>query len=346
MTICKKCLMDDSIKGVSIGEDGVCNLCKTWERIEERRMKETEKLPAIYEKLKKGFIIGLSGGVDSSSCLDLLVVGKGIRPKLAFSMDNGWNNPLADENVKRLIDHFKIPFYKYNINLDRFKELQQAFLESGVPNIEIPTDHILMAVSYEMAVKNKVKYIVGGGNHASEGIMPESWSYRSGDLKQMRAIYKKFTGKRLRGLPTCGLLKFNYYKWIRGIKVVNLLDYYIEYNKENSKNILEMAYGWQDYGGKHEESIYTQWFQNCYLPVKFKIDKRVAHYSSLINSGQISREAAIKKLEEPLTFKPIISVEDFMKYPIHSHSDYPNNQKLYDFLCKVVRFIRNICHSK
>lgn len=321
MTICKKCVLEsDSVPEITFDEEGVCNFCRTWERLEKKRQEEKKNLPKVLAELKKGLVIGLSGGGDSSTCLELLRK-EGLKPKLAFTFDNGWNKPIADEKVAEITEG--LPLKKIKID---YKELQMAFVKAGVPNIEIPTDHILMALSYKIAAEQKVKYIISGGNHATEGIMPESWSYWSGDLKLIKAIY----GRSLKGLPTCGLLKWNYYKWIKKIKVINLLDYY------------EYKYKFQEYGEKHCENYFTEWFQHCYLPVKFGIDKRKAHYSSLINSGQMTREEAIRKMTEPLRFQPLILPEQFLKYPKKSHYDYKTNQKLYDFLCQVVKNIRKI----
>jgi hypothetical protein len=58
--------------------------------------------------------------------------------------------------------------------------------------------------------------------------------------------------------------------------------------------------GWVYYGGKHYESIYTRFFQAYVLPRKFNIDKRKAHISSLICSGQTTREEALNLMKEPV----------------------------------------------
>ena len=123
------------------------------------------------------------------------------------------------------MEGLKVPFYRYTIDLVKFKELQSAFIKSGVPNIEIPTDAILMATTYEMASKYGVRWIVSGGNVATEQYIPSSWGHNARDLKHIKAIYKRYMGKKLKGLPLCGLLRWNYYRWGRGIKIFYLLDY-------------------------------------------------------------------------------------------------------------------------
>lgn len=279
-------------------------------------------------------LLGLSGGVDSSYCLHLLVK-MGIRP-LCYSIDNGWNEPKADENMMRLVEGLKVPFYRYTIDLKKFVELQGAFMQAGVKNIEIPTDHILMASAYELASKYGIKTIISGGNWATESIMPESWGYQARDLRHIEAIYKKHTGKNLTGLPTCSLFAFNWYKWIRRIRTVNLLDFF-SYNRKEAIETLEKEYGYQSYGEKHHENVFTRWFQNFYLYEKWGIDKRKAHLSSEIISGQISREDALRILDERPIYPELGLEERVMKYPRHEYTDYPTDEKLWKFLSKLVK---------
>ena len=349
MQQCKKCLLNETVQEIVFDNEGICNFCLTWKKLERQRQLEKANLPQIIEKIKKtgkgkdyDCLLGMSGGVDSSY-LAHLIGQLGLRP-LILKFNNHWNHQFADDNTKRITHTLHFPHFHYILNDQQnkiYKELQQAFLLAGVINIEIPTDHLLLAITYGTAAKFGIKYILSGGNHATEGIMPESWSYWSGDLKHIKAIYKQFTKKELKGLPVCGLLKWNWYKWIKRIKIINLLDYY-EYNREEAISLLKEKYEYIEYGEKHCENIYTQWFQNCYLPIKFGIDKRKAHYSSLINSGQMTKEEAMKKMTESVKFRIVIPPAEFVKYPIRSHYSYPNNEKLYKFLCKMVFYIRKV----
>lgn len=284
-------------------------------------------------------LIGLSGGVDSSYALHQ-AVELGLRP-LCFTVDNGWNTTQADENIMKLVETLNVPFYRYVIDLPKFKELQATFMQAGVKNLEIPTDHILMAASFEMAAKHGIKYIISGGNVATESIMPPSWGYNARDLRHIKAIYSRFSGKRLTGLPVCGLLKFNYYKWVKGIRTLYLLDYF-DYNRNEAGNLLKEKYGWGETGQKHEESVFTSWFQNFYLFEKFGIDKRKAHYSSMIVSGQMTRDEALARLEESPEY-PKLGIENrVVRYPRHEHSDYPTDERLWNVLSWVVKQLRKI----
>lgn len=342
--ICARCVMDNTAEEFFLDKDGICNFCKQAEKALKEIEEEKKNLPTWIDQIKKDgegkkydILMGLSGGVDSSYTLHRAVM-MGLRP-LCFSIDNGYNNPKADENIMKLVETLKVPFFRYTINLDRFKELQAAFIKAGQKNIEIPTDHILMASSYEMASKYKIKWILSGGNVASESIMPESWGYQARDLRHIKDIYKKVYGKKLKGLPMCGLLRYNYYKWIKKINTFYLLDY-LDYSRAKAEKELEEAYGFASTGGKHEESDFTKWFQNFYLYERFGIDKRKAHYSSLIVSGQMERKDAIELLITPPCY-PRFGIEGaVMKYPKLPYNNFKTDEKLYNFISKVVRTLR------
>lgn len=342
---CSKCIMDVTAPEIVFDENGVCNFCHEAQRELAQIACDKSLLPALIGHIKDtqkdnkyDILIGLSGGVDSSYALHK-AVELGLRP-LCFTMDNGWNTKQADENIMRLVETLDVPLYRYVIDIPKFKKLQAAFLQAGLKNLEAPTDHMIMAATYEVATENDIKFIVSGGNVATESIMPASWGYNARDLVQIKAVYKKFVGEELTGLPMCSLLKFNYYKWIVGLKTLYLLDY-LDYNREEAIKTLQLKYGWKEYGHKHEESIYTQWFQNFYLFEKYGIDKRKAHFSSMINSGQLSRDLALESIQSNPEY-PQLGIETrALQYPKHEYTDYPNDEKLYNAISKVVRFFKH-----
>ena len=341
--ICVKCVLDNSIP-ITFDEKGVCNFCHEWKKTEKQRKAESfhPGKANIFYRLRKGgqgkkydCLLGLSGGVDSSMCLHYLVENE-IRP-LCFTIDNGWNTKESDENIMRMVEKLKVPFHRFTINLKEFGDLQNAFIQSGVKNLEISTDHILMASIYQMAYDNGIKYIISGGNHATEGIMPEFYGYQARDLRHIKAIFKKFMGRKLKEIPMISLPKYLYYRFVKGIQIINLLDFY-EYRRKESVKLLEREYGYRNYGNKHCESHFTKWFQNWYLPRKFGLDKRRPHYSSMILSGQMTREEALRKLNEPLEYPQLHdekAEEKILSYPKHEYSDYPNNLWLWNLLSRI-----------
>jgi len=324
---------------ITFDEQGVCNYCHYADSQANARRLFIDQRPWVINELRKAgrgknydCLIGLSGGVDSSIALHYLVEN-GLRP-LTFTVDNGWNTPASDENIMRLVEGLKVPFYRYTLNLEAFRSLQRAFIQSGVANIEIPTDHVLMATTYEMARKYKIKHIVSGGNWQTEGTMPPSYGYQARDLTHITAIARKFNyGKVLLQLPTISLPQYLRYRFLERIKVVNLLDYY-NYNREQAQQILEEKYKWKRYGEKHGESVFTKWFQDFYLPQAHNLDKRRPHFSSLIHSGQLTREQASNLLEYKLIWPPS-PFPDIKYFVSHPYTEYPTNERWWNLLSSI-----------
>lgn len=303
--VCKRCVMDSTVSDIIFDLNGYCNYCTAAEtRLNtETYSRDSRNLIKLVEKIKKSgknneydCVIGISGGVDSSY-VAYLVKDLGLRP-LAVHLDNGWNTDLSISNINSLLDKLDIDLSTYVINWEEFKDLQVAFLKSSIANAEIPTDHAIGALLFNSAIKYNIKYILHGGNIATESIMPSKWMESAFDLKLLKNIHKQFGKRKLLTFPTMGLLRMAFYTLIRRIKYIGILNY-IEYEKEEAINLLENQFQWKKYEAKHFESVFTRWFQGYFLPVKFNMDKRKAHFSSLIMANQLSRLEALDMLKEP-----------------------------------------------
>ena len=347
--LCTRCIMDTSDTEIVFGQDGVCNHCN---RLDERVRNELHtdeegqrRLQSIVEQIKRegrnreyDCIIGLSGGVDSSTVAHI-VKRLGLRP-LAVHLDNGWDSELAVSNVEKIVRKLDLDLYSLVLDWELFKDLHRSFLQASVANSEIPTDHAIFATLYRLAAKHGVRYIISGGNLATEGIMASSWGYYNMDWKHIKGIHKRFGSQKLKGFPHLTLLHWVYYTFVKGVKLIPILNYY-EYNKESAKRMLIDEFEWKDYGGKHYESVYTRFFQGYIQPTKFNIDKRRAHLSSLVCSGQMNREDALDEMEQD-AFPPNMLAEDkpfvikklgfteeefeqIMAQPPRSFKEYPNN---------------------
>ncbi len=348
--ICSYCVMDTSDPDITFDENGVCNHCKQYKQLAAEKLFETEEerltaLNNIVSQIKKAGInkeydclIGLSGGVDSTyvalKCKEL-----GLRP-LAVHLDNGWNSEIAVQNIEHIVKILNIDLITHVIDWEEFKDMQVAYFKSSVIDIEVLTDHAIMALLFKTASQFNIKYIINGSNIATEGILPSSWISDKNDLKNIKAIHKQFGSVKIKTFPTLGIIKLNYYKIIKRIKIVLLLNY-LSYNKENAKKEIKDKLKWQDYGGKHHESFFTRIYQSYILPEKFGVDKRRAHLSTLICSNQITRDDALKFLWDPLyknerqrdediaflCKKWNISKDEFnriMQYPPIHYTDYPS----------------------
>jgi hypothetical protein len=330
---CGRCVLDKiEVPDLRLDGSGVCQYCREWERVEFGRRAEAQNLPWLYDRLRsegKGrkydCLIGLSGGADSAFSL-MRLVDNGIRP-LCFTMDNGWNDPRADQNVMRLVRATDVPLLRPPLDLEAFRRVQSAFLKSGVPNVEIPTDHCLMALSYRLADKYGIRTIIGGGNHATEGIMPPSYGHNARDYGHVRNVCRAFDClDSLSRLPTITLPQYLNYRFLKGIGTVNLPDYYA-YVRDEAVRELADRFGFEDYGMKHGESVFTAWVQNRYLPWRWNRDKRKPHYSSLVNSGQMTRKEAMNALLAPLEYVELPELErKVAKCPQRPHGHYGGSE--------------------
>lgn len=242
-------------------------------------------------------LIGLSGGVDSTY-VALLVKQLGLRP-LAVHLDNGWNSELAVSNVENIITRLGFDLYTLVINWEEFRDIQLSYLKASVVDIEVVSDHAIFATMYKLAKEHKTGYIISGTNIVTEHIMPPSWLYKKMDFTNLKDIHRQYGKVKLKTYPYFDFKKFVYYSSVLRLSPISILNY-VPYNKKVVKEVITRELGWRDYGGKHYESIFTKFYQAYILPEKFKIDKRKAHLSTLICSGQISREQALVELEHPL----------------------------------------------
>lgn len=300
--------MDTSEPEIKFDANGFCNHCTAaLERLRKELLPPKERkraLNILVEKIKAegvgkeyDCIIGVSGGLDSTKTA-YTVKMLGLRP-LAVHFDNGWSSELAVDNIKKVVDELEIDLYTQVVDWDEFRELQLSFLKASVANCEIPTDHGISALLFIVACKEKVRFILSGSNLATEAIMPITWGYYKQDLKHMKAVHRRFSNRPLQTMPTISIFDYIYYVFVKRIRQVPFLNY-IEYNKDSAKKMLTREIGWRDYGCKHYESIWTRFFQGYYLPTKFGFDKRRAHLSTLICSGQSTRDEALAEIQKPI----------------------------------------------
>lgn len=216
---------------------------------------------------------------------------------LAIHFDNGWNSALASRNIRSITQKLDIDLITHVVEWDEFREIQKSFLKASLKNAEIPTDHAILALLYSKAAEHRISYIIHGGNWATESIMPNDWMEDARDYRLLKYVVSKFSSQRINTLPVLPLRKLARFIFVNKIKFFGLLNY-IDYDKKRAIEILEKEFGYENPRGKHFESNFTKIFQTYILPKKFGIDKRLAHLSSEIVSGLITREDALKILED------------------------------------------------
>lgn len=353
--VCARCVMDTTDPEIVFDDAGVCNHCHEFDRLAATEWfpggagkPRLDKLLSEIKTWGQGrdydCTIGLSGGTDSSYLAWLAVKEWGLRPLLVH-VDTGWNSVHATRNIEGLVKKLGLDLFTFVIDWEEMRDLQVAFLKSGVANQDTPQDHAIFAKLFGFTTSHKVRYVLSGHNIATESVLPRSWEYTASDDRHIRGIHKQFGTRPLKTLPIMSVFRlwaYNRmapYRFLPGLKIVKPLDY-VDYNKDAAKQLLAREVGWQEYGAKHFESRFTKFFQAYCLPERFGYDKRRAHLSSLVLAGQMSRDAALAELEKPM-YPPDELEEDLefvrkklelsenefasiLQAPTRHHTDYPS----------------------
>ncbi len=358
---CTVCVIDNSAFDVSFDDNGQCDACKQafrrlpfeWKQGAEGQqllVNMVDTLKAHGRGRPYDALIGLSGGIDSAYLAHFAVRELGLRV-LAIHVDGGWNSSPAVQNIERIVRALDLDLRTHVVEWSEMADLQLAFLRSGVFNQDIPQDHAFFSTLYRLASDEQLGYFLSGVNFSSECVSPKVDSPGYMDDRHIRAIHNRFCRRRLSSYK---VMSFWRYLWstkiVRRPKVLKPLDF-IGFNKASARKVLQSNYGWTDYGEKHSESRFTKFYQDVYLPTKFGYDKRSLHFSSLIVSGQISREEAIAELEKPIitperrrqdirfVAKKLEISEDelnsILSAPPVSHLKYPNHKSLVDVMFAV-----------
>jgi N-acetyl sugar amidotransferase len=360
--ICTKLVIDTSDPDVTFDSDGVSNHYHAFknlvEPIWETNINGRLRLEQAVEEIKKGgrgrefdCLIGLSGGIDSSYMLHQMVTEFNLRP-LVFHVDAGWNSEIAVHNIQCIIEKLKLDLYTEVINWNEVRDFQLSMFKSGLPNIDLPQDIAFIGVLYKYAAKHGIKTILNGGNIASESVSYPLKYYYFADLKMTKAILKKYGTVKMQTYPfTSSFYRKIYMPYVRGVKMVKPLNY-IPYVKDAAMQELTKTYGWKSYPQKHFESRFTRFLESYWLPKRFGYDVRRVQFSSLILSGQMTRDEALSQLEklpyDPDTIyqefnyianKMEISEIELNKYLNMSRKfywDYPNNSRYFDIGEKIL----------
>jgi N-acetyl sugar amidotransferase len=362
--VCTHCVMDTTDTKIVFDDKGVCDHCTSfyshtlpnWHTdasgLRELQV-QVEKIKAAGKGRDFDCIIGMSGGIDSSYLTYIAKEQLGLRP-LVFHVDAGWNSQVAVNNIEKLVDGLGLDLYTEVIDWEEMKDLQLAFFKSGVPHIDSPQDNAFFATMYKFAVQYDVKTILTGANLSTECVRnPVEWMYYQSDSTQLRDIHRRFGQRPLVNYPFTSILWHKVYlPYVKKIKVLRPLNH-VPYIKKDAVKLLTERFGWQPYPQKHFESRFTRFYEGYWLPKKFGYDTRKVQFSSLILTGQMTRDEALAKLQE-LPYDEATIQQDFeyvatklgitvaelqgyLNAPNKSYRDYRSQAWIYDLGAKVMK---------
>lgn len=309
--ICTRCIMDTSDPRISFDEAEHCEYCQNFDaNIVTNWNKEQGDLPqlqAIADRIRKknrdrdfDCIIGLSGGLDSSYTAYVAKEIMGLRP-LLFHVDAGWNTDQAVSNIEKLVNGLGLDLYTEVVNWEEQKDLHVAFFKSQIAAQDYPQDTVYFSALYRFARKHRIKYVITGANYSTECCRePEEWGAGIGiDLTLLRDIHRKFGSRPIDNLPLVDILTYKvWYQRVLGMEVVKPLNL-VRYFKEEAETELEKRFGWKRFKHKHHESRFTRFYEDYWMLRKFGYEKRRAHFSSLIMTGQMTRTQALDRISRP-----------------------------------------------
>ncbi|MCG6574676.1 N-acetyl sugar amidotransferase [Pseudomonas sp. AF32] len=351
-TICSRCIMDTSDPNIKFDEQGVCEYCNNFEKVIKPSWhtdaRGQAELEALANKIKadgvgRDFdcIIGLSGGLDSSYLCYVAKEIMGLRP-LLFHVDAGWNTDQAVGNIEKLVDGLGLELYTDVVNWEEMKSLQVAFLKAQIPDQDIPQDAAFFSGLYRFAKANKIKYVLTGANYSTECCRePEEWGgYPGIDKILINDIHGKFGTRKLKTFPLVDILSYKlYYRYVLGMQVVRPLNL-LPYIKSDAEDTLERLFGWKRFQHKHHESRFTRFYEDYWMPRKFGYEKRRAHFSSLIMTGQMTRESALERIAKPELDENFLTSE--FEYVAHKLDlTVPELQRIFEGENKTYRDYKN-----
>jgi N-acetyl sugar amidotransferase len=350
--VCSKCIMDTSDPSIAFDDRGYCNYCCNFESVIQKKWHTDERgsraLYDLADKIRrdgkgKDFdcIIGLSGGLDSSYTAYIAKEVMGLRP-LLFHVDAGWNTDQAVGNIEKLVNGLGLDLYTEVVNWEEMKDIQVAFLRSGIPDQDLPQDASFFSSLYKFARQYKVKHVITGSNFSTECCRePEEWGgYLGVDSMLFNDIHNRFGLRPLKSFPIKDILIYKlYYQKILRMQVHHPLNL-VPFIKKDAEDQLERLFGWQRFKHKHHESRFTRFYEDYWLPRKFGFHKRRAHFSSLIMTGQMTRDDAIDRISRPEMSEHFLRQE--FEYVAHKLDlTVPELQKIFDDPNKTYRDYRN-----
>ncbi len=364
--ICSNCIMDSSDRKISFDEKGICDYCNNFKNTIEVDWgkcivggSKLEQMASIIrlDGFGKDFdcIIGLSGGLDSSYVAYVAKEKMGLRP-LLFHVDAGWNTNQAVGNIEKLVDGLGLDLYTDVVNWEAVKRMQVAFLRAGIPDQDLVQDAAFFSGLYKFARKYKIKHVITGSNFSTECCRePEEWGgYLGIDKILFGDIWAKCgDGMPADDFPLVDILVYKlWYQKVLGMKVYHPLNL-VPYIKKDAEDELERRFGWQRFQHKHHESRFTRFYEDYWLPRRFGYEKRRAHFSSLIMTGQMTREDALDRISRPemdehflkqefeyVAYKLGLTVDDLQALfdmPKKTYRDYKNKRSLIGLGANVMR---------
>ena len=315
--------MDTSISNVRLDAQGVCNHCHLHDKLDRLyplNEQGQQQLLKIVEKIKRSgrgkkydCIVGVSGGRDTTYCL-YMTKKLGLRP-LAVHFDNGWDSQIAKTNLARVLDALDVDLHTVVADWEESRDLTNCTIRASLPYIDMTDDVGIVSALYRTAAKEGIRWIIHSHSFRTEGINPLYWNYMDGRL--VRNLIKRFGTMELKHFQNVELRHFFYWVFVKGIRTFTMTNLYDDVGTDID-DLLKSEFGWEDTGGWHfDNEIFG--LQCYYSRHKFGIDWRVCEYAAWVRTGAMSRDEALRKMQEI----PKIESKEYVEYGLKKQGISP-----------------------
>jgi N-acetyl sugar amidotransferase len=332
MNYCKKCVLPDTRPGIVIDSNGVCNACKNSIRKEteinwSKRELQLQQVFKDAKKRSRGYdcLVPVSGGKDSTwqvvKCLEY-----GMNP-LAVTWRTPGRTKIGQQNLDNLIN-LGVDHIDYQVNPKTEKKFMLLALEKFGATA-IPMHMALFNIPLKIALRFDIPLVVWGENSAfeygSEDEKLTGFSLNSSWLKKFGVtngttaddwVSDELTRKELTPYfgPSDRELE------IAGIKAI-FLGYYLKWDVENSLEVA-MANGFKARTAGPKMGLYNYTdIDDDFMSIhhylkwhKFGISRLWDNLSLEIRNNRISREDAIKKINEFGDQTPVEDIKLFCEF--------------------------------
>lgn len=295
VTRCTRCILPSSYPNIDYDDKGVCRVCREFDEKYlninwSARQKELEKILDRYRGKGKKYdiLVPFSGGKDSTYTLWLMKNRYKMRC-LAFNFDNGFLDENALAFVKKSARNLGVDLITYTPDRDLLNRVYKRALEATGEFCAACV--VLMPTAIFRAADNQgIRLIAAGFSDILESPPPET-SYM--DRVCFKDIMKtEFSMKELEW-------DFLFPSWKRmfGVKQINLPNYipwnlpeiYETLNRELGfgKSVSDVRY--DCLGTPHSSYLFRQ---------RTGFGKYEYLYANMVRAGVITREEALKVIEE------------------------------------------------
>jgi glucosamine--fructose-6-phosphate aminotransferase (isomerizing) len=352
ITRCVRCLMPTTYPDITFNDDGICNHCLSYKKPEP--IGEDRFLQKIHSRRGTQYdcVLGISGGKDSCYVAYLAKKKFGLRA-LAVSYDFPFMVDLARENTKTVCEHLGLELLvvksRNNLEYDLLRNHLISLAATGTTWGQCMFCHYgIEAVLHQVARSRGIPFILSGVTNNevwwNPGNRMRILARRLKDLplaeKALFALYQSKAYVNLvdqrRQFPMPGNSCLNVYKGTyapsNGPETIRVFDY-IEWDPGVIERTLQEEAGWQ----KPDKAL--TWRYDCILePLldftnkrEFGISSAGLYLCGLIRSGVISREEALRLMEEredqARLDTSLKAVLDFLKIPIRTQEKYLNTPR-------------------